>query len=77
MPQVPCPTGADINKHLTNREVQENSKLRYTGKVPHNLFVLNDEEDCVKALIWMRSNSILTEGKVTVTAAFQNSILFL
>nr|XP_048311477.1 cilia- and flagella-associated protein 61 isoform X2 [Myodes glareolus] len=64
--QVPCPTGADINKHLTNREVQENSKLRYTGKVPHNLFVLNDEEDCVKALIWMRSNSILTEGKVIV-----------
>lgn len=55
----------------------DNSKLRYTGKVPHNLFILNNEEDCVKALIWMRNNAILTEGKVTVTAAFQNSILFL
>ncbi|XP_041911065.1 cilia- and flagella-associated protein 61 [Arvicola amphibius] len=64
--QVPCPTGADINKHPTSREVVENRELRYTGKVPHNLFILNDEEDCVKALIWMRSNSILTEGKVIV-----------
>ncbi|KAM7327194.1 hypothetical protein ACRRTK_013561 [Alexandromys fortis] len=64
--QVPCPTGADIDKHLTSREVVEKRELRYTGKVPHNLFILNDEEDCVKALIWMRSNSILTEGKVIV-----------
>ncbi|CAO2578500.1 Cilia- and flagella-associated protein 61 [Lemmus lemmus] len=64
--QVPCPTGADIDKHPTNREVLENSKPRYTGKVPQNLFILNDEEDCVKALIWMKSNSILTEGKVIV-----------
>ncbi|XP_057636838.1 cilia- and flagella-associated protein 61 [Chionomys nivalis] len=64
--QVPCPTGADIDKHLTSREVVEKRELRYTGKVPHNLFILNDEEDCVQALIWMRSNSILTEGKVIV-----------
>ncbi|XP_040602369.1 cilia- and flagella-associated protein 61 isoform X2 [Mesocricetus auratus] len=64
--QVPCPTGADMNQHLTNREVLEKSKKRYTGKVPYNLFILNDEEDCVEALIWMRNNSILTEGKVIV-----------
>ncbi|CAO2578501.1 Cilia- and flagella-associated protein 61 [Lemmus lemmus] len=64
--QVPCPTGADIDKHPTNREVLENSKPRYTGKVPQNLFILNDEEDCVKALIWMKSNSILTEGKTVL-----------
>ncbi|KAL1785794.1 cilia-and flagella-associated protein 61 [Sigmodon hispidus] len=64
--QIPCPTGASIDQHLTNREVLDNSKLRYTGKVPYNLFILNDEEDCVKALNWMRSNSILTEGKVIV-----------
>ncbi|XP_052578789.1 cilia- and flagella-associated protein 61 isoform X1 [Peromyscus californicus insignis] len=64
--QVPCPTGASMDQHLTNREVLGNSKLRYTGKVPHNLFILNNEEDCVKALIWMRNNAILTEGKVIV-----------
>ncbi|XP_055458610.1 cilia- and flagella-associated protein 61 [Psammomys obesus] len=64
--QVPCPTDADIHQHLTNREVLEKSKLWYTGKVPYNLFILNEEEDCVEALIWMRNNSILTEGTVIV-----------
>ncbi|ERE71885.1 Acyl-CoA N-acyltransferase containing protein [Cricetulus griseus] len=64
--QVPCPTGANMDQHLTNREVLENSKQRYTGKVPYNLFILTDEEDCLRALIWMRNNSILTEGKVIV-----------
>ncbi|XP_051000889.1 cilia- and flagella-associated protein 61 [Acomys russatus] len=64
--QVPCPTGASIDQHLTNREVSENSKRRYTGKVPYNLFILNDEEDCVKALNWLRNSSILPEGKVIV-----------
>lgn len=66
-----------MHQHLTNREVLEKSKLRYTGKVPHNLFILNEEEDCVEALFRMRNNSFLTEGKVAVTAAFQNSVLFL
>uniref|UniRef100_A0A8C6RNX4 Cilia and flagella associated protein 61 n=1 Tax=Nannospalax galili TaxID=1026970 RepID=A0A8C6RNX4_NANGA len=64
--QVPCPTGADISQHLTNREVLKFSKLRYTGQVPCNLFILNDEEDCFKALTWMKSNSIFTEGNVIV-----------
>lgn len=64
--QVPCPTGADIEQHLTNREVMQLSKRRYTGTVPSNLFILNDEEDCVRALFWLRNNSTLTEGKVIV-----------
>ncbi|XP_031227985.1 cilia- and flagella-associated protein 61 isoform X2 [Mastomys coucha] len=64
--QVPCPTGADTEQQLTNREVMELSKQRYTGTVPSNLFILNDEEDCVRTLFWLRSNSILTEGKVIV-----------
>nr|XP_008254561.1 cilia- and flagella-associated protein 61 isoform X1 [Oryctolagus cuniculus]XP_008254562.1 cilia- and flagella-associated protein 61 isoform X1 [Oryctolagus cuniculus] len=64
--QVPCPTGADISQHLTNREVPNFSKLRYTGKVPCNLFTLNDEEDCFKALAWIRNNSITAEGNVIV-----------
>ncbi|XP_076786023.1 cilia- and flagella-associated protein 61 isoform X2 [Arvicanthis niloticus] len=64
--QVPCPTGADIQQHLTNREVIEFSRQRYTGTVPSNLFILNDEEDCVRTLFWLRNNSILTEGKIIV-----------
>ncbi|XP_044604769.1 cilia- and flagella-associated protein 61 isoform X4 [Equus asinus] len=60
--QVPCPTGADISQHLTNREVPNSSQRRYTGKVPCNHFTLNDEEDCFKALTWIRNNSITTEA---------------
>ncbi|KAF6087628.1 cilia and flagella associated protein 61 [Phyllostomus discolor] len=62
--QVPCPTGADISQHLTNREIPNSSKQRYTGKVPCNHFILNDEEDCLKALTWIRNNSIITEGGI-------------
>ncbi|XP_058419300.1 cilia- and flagella-associated protein 61 [Diceros bicornis minor] len=64
--QVPCPTGADISQHLTNREIPNSSKRRYTGQVPRNHFTLNDEEDCFKALTWVRNNSITTEGNVIV-----------
>ncbi|XP_073930342.1 cilia- and flagella-associated protein 61 isoform X1 [Castor canadensis] len=64
--QVPCPTGVDIRQHLTNREVEDSSKQRYTGKVPCNLFIVNDEEDCFDTLTWIRNNSIITEGNVIV-----------
>ncbi|XP_010632494.2 cilia- and flagella-associated protein 61 isoform X4 [Fukomys damarensis] len=64
--QVPCPTGADISQHPTNREVADSSKMRYMGQVPCNLFTLNDEEDCIKALTWILSNSVTTEGNVIV-----------
>ncbi|KAM8774422.1 cilia- and flagella-associated protein 61 [Rhynchonycteris naso] len=64
--QVPCPTGADISQHLTNREIPNSSKQRYTGQVPCNHFTLNDEEDCLKALTWIRNNNIIIEGNVIV-----------
>ncbi|XP_037599020.1 cilia- and flagella-associated protein 61 isoform X3 [Cebus imitator] len=64
--QVPCPTGADISQHLTDREVPNSSQRRYTGKVPCNHFILNEEEDCFKALTWIRNNFITTEGNVIV-----------
>ncbi|XP_074203904.1 cilia- and flagella-associated protein 61 isoform X1 [Camelus bactrianus] len=64
--QVPCPTGADISQHPTNREVLDSSRRRYTGPVPCNHFTLNDEEDCLRALTWIRNNSITAEGHVIV-----------
>ncbi|XP_005866045.1 PREDICTED: cilia- and flagella-associated protein 61 [Myotis brandtii] len=65
--QVPCPSGADIGQHLTNRDVEEGyRKQRYTDQVPRNHFTLNDEEDCLKAQIWIRNNAITTEGNVIV-----------
>uniref|UniRef100_A0A8C8WDR7 Cilia and flagella associated protein 61 n=1 Tax=Panthera leo TaxID=9689 RepID=A0A8C8WDR7_PANLE len=66
--QVPCPTGADISQHLTNREIPSSGKQRYTDQVPGNHFTLNDEEDCCKALRWIRNNPIVTEdgGRASV-----------
>ncbi|XP_019682442.3 cilia- and flagella-associated protein 61 isoform X4 [Felis catus] len=64
--QVPCPTGADISQHLTNREIPSSGKQRYTDQVPGNHFTLNDEEDCSKALRWIRNNPTVTEGNVIV-----------
>ncbi|KAM4842160.1 cilia- and flagella-associated protein 61 isoform 2-T3 [Thomomys bottae] len=64
--QVPCPTEVDLNEYPTNREVIELSMRRYTGEVPCNLFLVNDEEDCLNAITWMKNNSIITEGTVIV-----------
>ncbi|XP_051831814.1 cilia- and flagella-associated protein 61 [Antechinus flavipes] len=64
--QVPCPTGADITKLLTNREIEKDSKQRYTGQIPSNLFTLNDEEDCLRALKWIKENLIPSEGNVII-----------
>ncbi|XP_028928234.1 cilia- and flagella-associated protein 61 isoform X2 [Ornithorhynchus anatinus] len=62
--QVPCPTGADISKLLTNRETS--SKMRYTGPVPSNLFTLNDDEDCLSFTNWLKDNFIDSGGNVIV-----------
>ncbi|XP_060109765.1 cilia- and flagella-associated protein 61 [Heteronotia binoei] len=64
--QVPCPTGADIRKLLTNREVFQNCKQKYIGVVPSNLFVLTDEEDCLLAMKWVKENLIGFPGNVIV-----------
>ncbi|XP_015261483.1 PREDICTED: cilia- and flagella-associated protein 61 [Gekko japonicus] len=64
--QVPCPTGADIRKLPTNREVSQNCKQRYTGVVPSNLFILSDEDDCLMAMNWVKEKLIGFPGNVIV-----------
>ncbi|XP_030052087.1 cilia- and flagella-associated protein 61 [Microcaecilia unicolor] len=64
--QIPFCTGADISKLLTNREIEDCSNKRYTGKVPENLFTLNDDDDCLKALIWLKHNFVNKEGNAIV-----------
>ncbi|KAL8194299.1 UNVERIFIED_CONTAM: hypothetical protein K2H54_013491 [Gekko kuhli] len=56
--QVPGPSGADIRKLPTNREVFQNCKQKYTGVVPSNLFILSDEEDCLLAMNWVKEKLI-------------------
>ncbi|XP_053567984.1 cilia- and flagella-associated protein 61 [Bombina bombina] len=64
--QVPCPSGADINQLVTNREVPDCCKQRYTGKIPSNLFTLQDGEDCLRAMKWVKDNIVEQEGNVIV-----------
>ncbi|XP_043336494.1 cilia- and flagella-associated protein 61 [Cervus canadensis] len=69
--QVPCPTEVDISLHPTNREVSNSCLRRYTGPIPCNHFTLNDEEDCLRALAWIKNKSITAEGNVII---YGNSI---
>ncbi|NXG72439.1 CFA61 protein, partial [Baryphthengus martii] len=64
--QVPSPTGADISKLPTNREVLGKWPQRYTGEVPSNHFTLNDEQDCAKAARWLQENAVGSEGNIIV-----------
>ncbi|XP_075059935.1 cilia- and flagella-associated protein 61 [Mixophyes fleayi] len=64
--QVPCPSGVDISKLLTNREAPECSKQMYKGNIPLNLFTLHDVEDCLKAMDWIKDSVIKEQGNVIV-----------
>ncbi|KFV57465.1 Uncharacterized protein C20orf26, partial [Gavia stellata] len=64
--QVLSPTGADISKLPPYREVKSKWPQRYTGKVPSNHFTLNDDQDCLKAMHWLKENVVNSEGNVIV-----------
>ncbi|XP_062323305.1 cilia- and flagella-associated protein 61 [Osmerus eperlanus] len=64
--QVPCPSGVDINQPTTNGELPVQPGRRYTGKVPSNLFTLNDHRDCVEVLRWLEENLPDLNGDVVV-----------
>ncbi|XP_021247902.1 cilia- and flagella-associated protein 61 isoform X5 [Numida meleagris] len=64
--QVPSPTGADTSKLPTNREAISKWPQRYTGKIPSNHFILNDDQDCLKAMDWLKENFISSKGNVIV-----------
>nr|XP_034957877.1 cilia- and flagella-associated protein 61 [Zootoca vivipara] len=64
--QAPCPTGADIKKLFTNREVSTNYKQRYTGVVPSNLFAISDDEDAFIAMKYLKDKVVNTSGNVIV-----------
>ncbi|XP_078505462.1 cilia- and flagella-associated protein 61 isoform X2 [Lissotriton helveticus] len=64
--QVPCPSGADISELVTNREIEDCSNKRYTGKVPSNLFSLQDQQDCQRALNWLQDYFVHNEGNAIV-----------
>uniref|UniRef100_A0A669QLG1 Cilia and flagella associated protein 61 n=1 Tax=Phasianus colchicus TaxID=9054 RepID=A0A669QLG1_PHACC len=64
--QVLSPTEADISTFATNKEVTSKRPQRYTGKIPSNHFTLNDDQDCLKAMEWLKENFINSEGNIIV-----------
>ncbi|KFQ29868.1 Uncharacterized protein C20orf26, partial [Mesitornis unicolor] len=64
--QVVSPTGADIRKLPTNREVIGKWPQRYSEKVPSNHFTINDDQDCSKAMLWLKENAVNSEGNIIV-----------
>uniref|UniRef100_A0A670K1V8 L-amino-acid oxidase n=1 Tax=Podarcis muralis TaxID=64176 RepID=A0A670K1V8_PODMU len=64
--QAPCPTGADIKKLFTNREVSTNYRQRYTGVVPSNLFAISDDEDALIAMKYLKEKVVNASGNVIV-----------
>ncbi|KAE8601161.1 hypothetical protein XENTR_v10013560 [Xenopus tropicalis] len=64
--QVPCPTEADVRKLLTNKEAPVSSNQRYTGKIPSNLFTLQNRQDCLAAMRFLKDSVVKQEGNVIV-----------
>ncbi|NXH16161.1 CFA61 protein, partial [Bucco capensis] len=64
--QALSPTGANISKLPTNREVISKWPQRYTGNIPSNHFTLNDDQDCLKAMCWLKENAVSSEGNIIV-----------
>lgn len=61
--QVLSPTGSHTSELTTNRDDISKWPQRYTGKTPSNHFTLNDDQDCLKAMEWLKENFINSEGK--------------
>ncbi|XP_009082023.1 PREDICTED: uncharacterized protein C20orf26 homolog, partial [Acanthisitta chloris] len=64
--QALAPTGADISKLPTNREVMNKWPQRYTGRIPSNHFTLNNDQDCLQATQWLKENFVHSKGNVIV-----------
>ncbi|NWW76308.1 CFA61 protein, partial [Climacteris rufus] len=64
--QALAPTGADSTKLPAEGEVTSKWPQRYTGKVPSNLFTLNDDQDCFEAARWLEENLVSSKGNVIV-----------
>ncbi|XP_033104010.1 cilia- and flagella-associated protein 61-like [Anneissia japonica] len=64
--QVTMPTGADITKLATNTEIQNSPNRRFSGRVPRNVLLVNDEHDAMTTVNWLQKNFLTTEGNAIV-----------
>ncbi len=61
--QISAPTAANINKLVNNSQLPNSPDRRYTGRVPKNVFLVNDEHDADRLIQWLEKNFIHTGGK--------------
>ncbi|XP_072167121.1 cilia- and flagella-associated protein 61-like [Diadema setosum] len=64
--QVSCPTGADVSKLVTNKEVPNNPDRRFIGPKPKNVFTVNNETEAAQTIRWLNKRFVNAEGKAIV-----------
>ncbi|XP_038072321.1 cilia- and flagella-associated protein 61-like [Patiria miniata] len=64
--QTSCPTGADISELVTNASLPQKPDARYKGRVPKNVFIVNDEYNAACVLKWLNKHFLNIEGKAIV-----------
>ncbi|KAG8444005.1 hypothetical protein GDO86_009261 [Hymenochirus boettgeri] len=64
--QVPCPTQVDIHRPLINADLPVSLNQRYTGKIPSNLFTLQNSQDCLTAMRCLTESVLKQEGNIIV-----------
>lgn len=53
---LPAPTEANVDAGATNKDLPKKLNRRFEGKMPNNVFVINDSYDAAVALCWAESN---------------------
>ncbi|XP_015712110.1 cilia- and flagella-associated protein 61 isoform X2 [Coturnix japonica] len=64
--QALFPTGSNVSELQNDGEAISKWPQSYTGKIPSNHFTLNDDQDCLKAMEWLKENFLNTEGNIIV-----------
>ncbi|XP_072032047.1 cilia- and flagella-associated protein 61-like [Amphiura filiformis] len=64
--QVSAPTGANINKLVNNSQLPNNPDRRHMGRVPKNVFLVNDEHDADRLMQCLEKNFTHSGGRIIV-----------
>ena len=61
--QTSCPTGAEVStKLVTNASLPQSPNSYYKGRVPKNVFTVNDEYDACRVVKWINKYFLNSEG---------------
>ncbi|XP_033640473.1 cilia- and flagella-associated protein 61-like [Asterias rubens] len=65
--QTSCPTGAEVStKLVTNASLPQSPNSYYKGRVPKNVFTVNDEYDACRVVKWINKYFLNSEGKAII-----------